>query len=71
MGAFAVSAILHHIGLRGSGNGTEFVTSGGFFLLMSVGAVIEGFKRVGGLVMDDDVDDVVAYVPDRWVGLRI
>ena len=50
MGAFAVSSILHHVGLWGTGNGTEFVTAGGFFLLMGVGAVIEeGFKRVTGL----------------------
>jgi len=50
MGAFAVSAVLHHVGLWGIGNGTEFVTAGGFFLLMGVGAVIEeGFKRVTGL----------------------
>ena len=56
MGGFAVSAILHHIGLWGVGNGTEFVTAGGFFLLMGIGAVMEvGFTsatglRVGGLV---------------------
>ena len=50
MGAFAVSAVLHHIGLWGLGNGTEFITAGGFFLLMGVGAVIEEvFKRVTGL----------------------
>ena len=50
MGAFAVSAILHHIGLWGAGDGTEFVTVGGFFLLMGVGTVIEeGFKSVTGL----------------------
>jgi hypothetical protein len=50
MGAFAVSAILHHIGFWGAGKGTEFVTGGGFFLLMGVGTIIEwGFKRVTGL----------------------
>ena len=50
MGAFAVSAILHHVGLWGTGNGTEFVTTGGFFLLMGIGVVMEGvFTRVTGL----------------------
>lgn len=50
MGAFAVSAILHHIGLWGTENGMEFVTVGGFYLLMGVGTVIEeGFKSVTGL----------------------
>lgn len=50
MGAFAVSAILHQIGFWGAGKGTEFVTGGGFFLLMGVGTIIEwGFKRVTGL----------------------
>jgi hypothetical protein len=41
MGGFAASAILHHVGLWGVGNGTEFVTAGGFFLLMGIGAVME------------------------------
>jgi len=50
MGAFAVSAVLHHIGMWGMGNGSEFVTAGGFFLLMGIGAVMEGvFSRVTGL----------------------
>jgi len=50
IGAFAVSAILHHIGVWGMGNGTEFVTAGGFFLLMGVGAVMEVvFTRATGL----------------------
>ena len=50
MGGFAVSAILHHIGLWGTGKGTEFVTAGGFFLLMGVGAVAEvAFTRATGL----------------------
>jgi len=50
MGAFAVSAILHHIGMWGMGNGSEFVTAGGFFLLMGIGVVLEGvFSRVTGL----------------------
>jgi len=50
MGAFTVSAILHHVGLWGVGKGSEFITAGGFFLLMGVGAVMEGaFTRVTGL----------------------
>jgi len=50
MGAFGVSAVLHHIALWGFGNGTEFATAGGFFLLMGVGAVMEGaFTRATGL----------------------
>jgi hypothetical protein len=50
VGAFALSAILHHIGLWGSGNGTEFITAGGFFLLMGIGVIIEGgFRRATGL----------------------
>jgi hypothetical protein len=50
MGGFAVSAIVHHFGLWGVGNGTEFVTAGGFFLLMGVGAVMEvAFTRATGL----------------------
>jgi hypothetical protein len=50
IGAFAVSAILHHVCLWGLGNGTEFVTAGGFFLLMGVGAALEeAFKKVTGL----------------------
>ena len=55
VGAFAVSAVLHDLGLWGLGRGTEFHTVGGFFLLMGVGAGGElGFRkltgrRVGGL----------------------
>jgi hypothetical protein len=50
MGAFAVSALLHHIGLWALGNGTEFSTAGGFFLLMGIGAIMEDrFERVTGL----------------------
>ena len=49
MGAFAVSAIVHHIAVWGIGSGSEF-TTGGFFLLMGVGAVMEVvFKRVTGM----------------------
>ena len=50
VGAFAVSAVLHHIGVWGMGNGTEFSTAGGFFLLMGIGAVMEVvFMRSTGL----------------------
>ena len=50
VGAFAVSSVLHHIALWGMGNGTEFVTAGGFFLLMGIGAVMEvAFTRATGL----------------------
>jgi Membrane bound O-acyl transferase family len=50
MGAFAVSAVLHHLALWGVGHGMEFSTAGGFFLLMGFGAVIEeAFKRTTGL----------------------
>jgi len=50
MGAFGVSAIVHHIGMWGMGNGTDFVAVGGFFLLMGVGAVMEAaFTRATGL----------------------
>jgi hypothetical protein len=50
MGAFAVSSILHHISLWAVGNGTEFVTAGGFFLLMGAGALMESaFTKATGL----------------------
>jgi hypothetical protein len=50
MGAFAVSAFLHHLGLWAVGNGTEFASAGGFFLLMGIGVVMEGaFTRATGL----------------------
>ena len=55
MGAFAMSGVLHDLGMWGLGRGTEFPNVGGFFLLMGVGAASEhGFKqatgrRVGGL----------------------
>ncbi|KAH9058076.1 hypothetical protein EDB87DRAFT_1564434 [Lactarius vividus] len=55
IGAFAVSAVMHHIGVWGLGSGSEFGTAGGFFLLMGCGVAIEvAFrrltgKRVGGL----------------------
>ncbi len=55
MGAFAVSGVLHDLGMWGLGRGTEFRTAGGFFLLMGIGAALEyEFKvvtgrRVGGI----------------------
>jgi hypothetical protein len=55
IGAFAMSAVLHYLGMWGLGRGTEFRTVGGFFLLMGVGAALEhAFKvvtgrRVGGI----------------------
>jgi hypothetical protein len=50
MGAFAVSAVMHHVALWGLGNGSEFITAGGFFLLMGVGVIMEGaFTRATGL----------------------
>ncbi|KAH8990399.1 hypothetical protein EDB86DRAFT_2939148 [Lactarius hatsudake] len=54
IGAFAVSAVMHHVSLWGLGSGTEFKTAGGFFLLMGPGVAIEVTfkklmdKRVGG-----------------------
>jgi len=49
MGAFTMSALIHHLGLWGVGYGTEFSTAGGFFLLMGVGVIIEGaFERATG-----------------------
>ncbi|KAI0295338.1 hypothetical protein B0F90DRAFT_1939935 [Multifurca ochricompacta] len=50
MGGFTVSALLHHIGVWGLGRGSEFSTTGGFFLLMGVGIVMESvFSKVTGL----------------------
>ena len=55
VGAFAVSGVLHDVGMWGLGRGMEFRTVGGFFVLMGVGASAEvGFgkvtgRRVGGL----------------------
>lgn len=50
MGAFAVSAALHHLGMWGLGNGPEFSTVGGFFLQMGIGANIEiVFEKVTGM----------------------
>ncbi|KAH9168366.1 hypothetical protein EDB89DRAFT_1909345 [Lactarius sanguifluus] len=50
IGAFAVSAVLHHFAMWGIGYGSEFSTAGGFFLLMGVGVAIEvAFKKVTGM----------------------
>jgi len=50
MGAFAVSAIIHHVAVWGAGNGSEFSTAGGGFLLMGLGVVMEvEFKKVTGM----------------------
>ena len=50
MGAFAVSSILHYISLWAVGNGAEFSTAGGSFLLMGMGVVMEeAFTRTTGL----------------------
>ncbi|KAH9960526.1 hypothetical protein BC827DRAFT_1133179 [Russula dissimulans] len=50
IGAFALSAFFHHVGVWGIGSGTELITTGGFFLLMGVGAVMEiVLKQVTGM----------------------
>ena len=50
MGAFAISAAIHHVAVWGAGNGSEFSTAGGFFLLMGLGVVMEvGFKKATGM----------------------
>ena len=49
LGAFTVSAALHDFGMWGLGEGMEFRSVGGFFLLMGVGTALEyGFKQVTG-----------------------
>ncbi|KAI9462850.1 hypothetical protein BJY52DRAFT_1255597 [Lactarius psammicola] len=40
LGAFWVSAVMHYVGMWGLGKGTEF-SAGWFFVLMSIGAVLE------------------------------
>jgi len=50
IGAFAVSAFLHHVGIWGIGSGTELITTWGFFLMMGVGAIMEVvYKQVTGM----------------------
>ena len=49
LGAFAVSAVVHDLGMWGLGRGTEFSTVGSFFILMGVGVTLElAFKGVTG-----------------------
>ncbi|KAL0954791.1 hypothetical protein HGRIS_003739 [Hohenbuehelia grisea] len=56
MGVFFMSAVLHHFGTWGMGRGVDFASIGGYFLLMGVGVILEGFwkkltgNRVQGLV---------------------
>ncbi|KAI9446205.1 hypothetical protein H4582DRAFT_1843513 [Lactarius indigo] len=56
IGAFAVSAVMHNYAVWGIGYGSEFISSGGFFILMGVGLASEvAFKkstgmRVGGVL---------------------
>ena len=55
VGAFAVSGMMYDLGMWGLGQGTEFRSVGGFFVLMGVGALEHGLKevtgrRVGGLL---------------------
>ncbi|KAH9021292.1 hypothetical protein EDB85DRAFT_2152498 [Lactarius pseudohatsudake] len=73
IGAFAVSAVLHHFAMWGIGNGSEFSTVGVFFLLMGVGVAMEvGFNNGNGharrgilwLVMDDVVGHRVGHIFD-------
>lgn len=42
MGAFTLSAFIHHWGLYGLGQGMEFSTVGMFFIMMGVGVFLEG-----------------------------
>jgi hypothetical protein len=50
MGAFAVSAALHHVAVWGMGYGSDFKSVGGFFLLMGLGAAMEvGFEMATGM----------------------
>ncbi|KAH9030383.1 hypothetical protein EDB84DRAFT_211478 [Lactarius hengduanensis] len=51
IGAFAVSGVMHFTtGVWGLGNGAEFGTAGGFFLLMGLGVAMEvGFRKVTGM----------------------
>jgi hypothetical protein len=50
MGAFAMSGLMHIVGLWGAGRGAVLRHDGGFFLLMGLGVILEcGFERVAGL----------------------
>jgi len=46
VGAFAVSAALHSLGIWGLGRGTEFRTAGGPLVLMGIGAVLEHALKI-------------------------
>jgi hypothetical protein len=49
LGAFVVSSVLHDLGIWGLRCRIECRTTGGFFVLMGVGAALEsGFKRLTG-----------------------
>ena len=56
LGAFFWSAVLHDVGIWGLGAGTNFLQTGGFFLLMGVGVLAETYwgkltgRKVGGLL---------------------
>ncbi|TFK75135.1 hypothetical protein BDN72DRAFT_758403 [Pluteus cervinus] len=45
VGAFLVSGVLHDGGMWGMGNGTEFSSVGGFFIIQGLGIVLEGLLR--------------------------
>ncbi|KAH9972134.1 hypothetical protein BGW80DRAFT_1460056 [Lactifluus volemus] len=50
VGAFTASAIIHYIVMWGLGHGMEFRSSGGYYLLMGLGAIMESaFKQTTGL----------------------
>ncbi|KAH7873903.1 membrane bound O-acyl transferase family-domain-containing protein [Lentinula edodes] len=44
-GAFLVSGILHYVGLWGLGSGSDVLGMIGFFMLMGVGVILEGFWK--------------------------
>ena len=68
MGAFTVSAMFHHLSIWGIWNGSESLTSGGFFILIGAGAVIElAFAKATGSRVRGWVDGSVSY--GRYCGL--
>ncbi|KAG8220733.1 hypothetical protein J3R82DRAFT_3063 [Butyriboletus roseoflavus] len=56
MGAFAVSGVLHDLGMRGMGRGSDTLSVVGFFLMHGVGVTMEHAwklatgRRVGGVI---------------------
>jgi hypothetical protein len=49
MGAFAISALLHHWGLWALARGSDFLSVGGFFFLSGLAVVLETlFRRLTG-----------------------